>query len=343
MNSRAWPSFLAALAVCFTANQAAAHIQLTCPVARYAYSASGIKTGPCGASTGKKSNMVTHLVAGQQLLVTFTETIYHPGFFRISLDPTGADTFPAISPTPENPVMSPVLADNILPHTSAVTGGKRMFVVTIPSTPCAKCTLQLTQFMMDNPTSGYYECADVVVDAAGTPFSCGPTGAGGASGGGGGPGAGGTSGAGGGGAGTAGSTGAGGTQPGSGGASSSGTGGNATTGSGGADASGSGGAGSGGANGSGGASSGGANGSGGASSGGANASGGASSGGTNGSGGAGSGGAASGGAGSGESNNGSSGGCAYLEGDASLASTLAAFVMLALAFAGGRRRRSSPR
>jgi hypothetical protein len=342
MNSRAWPSLLAALAVCFTANQAAAHIQLTCPVARYAYSASGIKMGPCGAPTGKKSNMVTHLVAGQQLLVTFTETIYHPGFFRISLDPTGADTFPAISPTPENPVMSPVLADNILPHTSAVPGGKRMFVVTIPSTPCAKCTLQLTQFMMDNPTSGYYECADVVVDAVGTPFSCGPTGAGGASGGGGARGAGGTSGAGGGGVGTAGSTGIGGT-PGSGGASPNGTGGSTPTGSGGTDASGSGGASSGGANGSGGASSGGANGSGGASSGGATGSGGASSGGTNGSGGAGSGGAASGGAGSGESSDGSSGGCAYLEGDASLASTLAALVMLALAFAGGRRRRSSPR
>jgi hypothetical protein len=350
MNRRALTSLMVAFGVCVAANQADAHIQLTCPPARYAYSAQGIKTAPCGALTGTKSMKVTHLVAGQQLLVTFTETVFHPGFFRISLDTTGGEGFPPISPTPESPIMLPVIADNILPHTSGTSGAKRMYVVTVPNTPCAKCTLQLTQFMMDNPTSGYYECADVVVDAAGTPFSCGPTGVGGAGGPGGADGGGGKPGSGGGGGaggtaasgGTTGSAGA----PGSGGASASGTGGTDATGSGGADSSASGGSSSGGSTSTGGVSSGGATSSGGAiSSGGTNgsggaSSGGASSGGTNGGTSNGSGGSGSGGKGSGETNNSASGGCAYVGGGISLASTLGAFAAVAFALA---RRRRSPR
>ena len=89
-----------------------------------------------------------------------------------------------------NPVMAPVIADNIFPHTSGSSNAKRMFMVTIPNTPCTKCQLQLTQFMSDNPNSGYYECADIVIDdaATGTPYVCGGggmSGGGGTSGGGG--------------------------------------------------------------------------------------------------------------------------------------------------------------
>ena len=158
---------------------AEAHIQLTSPPPRYAYDAAGIKIGPC--ATGTATNMVTHLTAGQPLNVMFNETVAHPGFFRISLNTTGADTFPAISSTPENPVVAPVLADNVLFHASG-GGGPRMFTVTVPNVSCAKCTLQLTQFMSDNPTSGYYQCADVTIDSS-ADGGAGP-GSGGASGGG---------------------------------------------------------------------------------------------------------------------------------------------------------------
>jgi Lytic polysaccharide mono-oxygenase, cellulose-degrading len=231
---------------CLAAGQAVAHIQLTSPTPRYKYSATGIKTGPCGATTGTKNTVgvPTHLTAGQSLTVMFTETVFHPGFFRISLNTTGAETFPAISPTPQTAVVAPVLADNILMHTIGSSGVMRMFTVTVPSTTCAKCTLQLTQFMSDNPTSGYYECADVVIDpvgGAGGSSGGGGRGSGGSTGGGGRGGRGGTSGT----SGTSGSAGTGGSSSGSGGntfgtgGTSIGTGGSATSGSGGASTGGS--------------------------------------------------------------------------------------------------------
>jgi hypothetical protein len=185
--SRCVPVFVPVLAIVvgFSAD-AHAHIQLTSPPARFAYNAAGIKIGPCGAGTA--TNMVTHLTPGQSLNVMFNETVPHPGFFRISLDTTGADTFPPISPTPESPVLAPVLADNVLFHAAAGSGGPQMFTVTVPNASCAKCTLQLTQFMSDNPTSGYYQCADVVIDSSadgGTGAGGSPAGTGGGSGGGG--------------------------------------------------------------------------------------------------------------------------------------------------------------
>lgn len=342
MNSRVWIPFSVAVSFFVVATPASAHIALTCPPARYAYSAQGIKTGPCGATSGSKSNKVTHLIAGQQLTVTFTETIGHPGFFRISLDTTGAEGFPAISKTPMNPVVAPVLADNILPHTTAAANNtKRMATITVPSTTCAKCVLQLTQFMSDNPTSGYYECADVVIDAAGSgaDFACdgGAMGMGGKSGAGGKTGMGGSQGAGGS-TGSGGATGSGGDTHGSGGVNGGGTGGASS--SGGATSSG-GASSSGGATGSGGTtSSGGATGSGGVSaSGGVTASGGSSSsGGTTGSGGShtdGSGGASSTGSGGGKgaTDDGAGGGCAYARADAeaSIAAVAAALAALLLA------------
>ena len=344
----------AALTLIVTAGPAVAHIQLTCPPARYSYNATGIKTGPCGASGGTKSNAVTHLTAGQSLLVTFTETVYHPGFFRISVDTTGMEKFPAISSTPMNPVMAPVLADNILPHTSGSSNAKRTFMVTIPNTPCTKCQLQLTQFMSDNPNSGYYECADIVIDdaATGTPYVCG---GGGTSGGGGASGGGGRMGGGGRQGGSAGATGNGGaTGSGSGGASTAGSGGAGGGGPGGATTTGSGGSASGGAmatgsggSASGGSSSGGATGSGGVmSASGGQASGGTSSGG-NGSGGSGSGGNGSMASGSGGAkgpggNDDGSGGCSYASG-APITDLALALAVASLVSALARRRRARPR
>jgi hypothetical protein len=343
MNSRAWTSVFAALGVSVVGAQASAHIQLTCPPARYAYSATGIKMGPCGGTNGTKSNKVTHLIAGQQLSITFTETVYHPGFFRISLDTAGTEAFPAISKTPQNPVVAPVLSDNVLPHTSGSSNAKRTATITVPSTPCAKCVLQLTQFMSDNPNAGYYECADVVIDASsdGPDFSCGATGMGGKSGAGGKTGTGGNNGGGGGGGKGSGGTGEGGAT-GSGGVASTGSGG--ATSSGGASSSG-GATSSGGASSSGGSSSGGASSSAGAtSSGGITASGGSSSGGSSGSGGSssnGSGGTSSNGSGGakGETDDGA-GGCAYIVGKTSTLALATSLVGLLLALRRRTRRAS---
>ena len=328
MNPRVWLSLFSVLGVSIVGARASAHIALTCPPARYAYSAQGIKTGPCGATGGTKSNKVTHLIAGQQLAVTFTETIGHPGFFRISLDTTGTEGFPAISKTPEDPVIAPVLADNILPHTTASNNVKRTATITVPTTTCPKCVLQLTQFMSDNPTSGYYECADVVIDAAGSgaDFSCDgdTTGMGGKSGAGGNKGGGGSTSASGGAMGSGGDTaGSGGIDGGgSGGSSSSG---GATSSSGGSSSSGGATSSSGGSS-----SSGGITGSGGtSSSGGSNGSGGSPSNGSGGSSSTGSGGA------KGATDDGA-GGCAYTGADPSNLALAASLTALLL----GLRRRT---
>jgi MYXO-CTERM domain-containing protein len=161
MNTRASMVLSLGLVLTFSAGAAEAHIRLDSPTPRYDYTDTGIKFAPC--ASGSATGVVTHLQPGQPLTVMWTETVSHPGFFRISLDTSGNDAFPAISPTPQSPVTAPVLADDILPHEAGTAPIARMFTVTLPNVSCAKCTLQLTQFMSDNPTSGYYECADVTL------------------------------------------------------------------------------------------------------------------------------------------------------------------------------------
>jgi MYXO-CTERM domain-containing protein len=179
MNIRALISGSLGLALSATSAVATAHIRLDSPTPRFVYDANAVATAPC--ASGTTTGVVTHLKAGQQLTVKWTETIGHPGFFRISLNTSGTDTFPAISATPENPVTPPVLADNILPHTTMTANVARMFTVTLPNVTCTKCTLQLTQFGAAN----YYGCADVTLDPATTSPDAGTTaGTGGATGGG---------------------------------------------------------------------------------------------------------------------------------------------------------------
>ena len=66
----------------------------------------------------------------------------------------------------------PVLADNLFPHTAASVSANKAYTytVTIPNTPCTKCTLQLLQFMANHPLDPsyfYHQCADVMILGAG--------------------------------------------------------------------------------------------------------------------------------------------------------------------------------
>jgi hypothetical protein len=171
--------------VCFGfATEAAAHIELTEPKARYEVTGldTGIKGCPCGVATGtgpQESNRTCNVerdgsdpnrnverassyVAGSKLTIKFDETIDHPGRYRVAFDPEGAD-FDDFNDT--------VLAD--VPDPRDGTGAREL-EITLPNMACDNCTLQLTQVMevsVDEPVDGdnlenlstYYTCIDITL------------------------------------------------------------------------------------------------------------------------------------------------------------------------------------
>ena len=241
---------------------AEAHIKMSTPADWITTNSLGDpqKITPCGVDPTKPStftvtNAVTTLHVGDKVTFNWTETIPHDGHFRISLAINSRDELKDPTVTKMNSdgtaadveisTAYPVLADNLFPHTEASVSANKAYTysVTIPNTPCTKCTLQLLQFMANHPLDPsyfYHQCADVtILAAAGSGGSGGKGGSSGGTGGAGGN-AGRAGGTGGNITGTGGTTtGSGGTTTGTGGAISgtggatSGTGG-ATTGTGGA-------------------------------------------------------------------------------------------------------------
>src|SRR5687767_10244805 len=80
---------------------ASAHVRLEYPTPRYAPMGNddmNIKTGPCGRENDSRTtdmNRITVLEAGATIEIQFSETIDHPGFYRISFDEDGQDAFVA--------------------------------------------------------------------------------------------------------------------------------------------------------------------------------------------------------------------------------------------------------
>jgi MYXO-CTERM domain-containing protein len=212
---------------------AAAHINLDYPVSNTTDQKS---PSPCGA---RGAGTPTTLKPGETITVKWTETISHPGHFRIAFDTEGTDDLkdPTSFTDIKNPAVAPILADGLHEHQGGASNKKWEAQVVLPNVTCTKCTLQVIQVMTDKPPFGpgggndfYYRCADIVLAGAGpTDGGAGDAGdagggsdtagAGGASGGGGSPGAGGAS------AGTGGMSGAGGSTSGTGGSSGGGSGG----------------------------------------------------------------------------------------------------------------------
>jgi MYXO-CTERM domain-containing protein len=165
-------SFVAASLVC---SNLLAHVQFSYPTPRRPGSGNNdIKTGPCGCSTQACPNgdvrvpgRVTVLEPGATIMVEFTETIQHPGFYRISFDQDGQDAFEppplARSSIQMGTPMLPVLKDNI-----ADTGdADYTTMITLPNVECENCTLQLIQVMTTAMTwqedDIYYTCADIAL------------------------------------------------------------------------------------------------------------------------------------------------------------------------------------
>ena len=147
------------------ASPAYAHIALDYPTAR----ATAQKSSPCGPAGSVRGDVVTELVAGETVTVTWRETVNHPGHFRISSDDDGQDDFVEPASFTDFYTGPSVLYDDIADS----NGGVNNFDIVVPETPCDNCTLQVVQVMTDKAPYGdgndlYYQCADIRIIAAGT-------------------------------------------------------------------------------------------------------------------------------------------------------------------------------
>jgi len=129
------------------------------------------KTEPCGSTTGTPSNVVTTVQAGSKLTVVWTETLFHPGHWRIAI---ASDRGQLVTPVPvveandcvsapiETSPIAPVILDGIFPHISPSATGSYRQEITVPDVVCDHCTLQLVQFMSSHaPPCFYFHCADL--------------------------------------------------------------------------------------------------------------------------------------------------------------------------------------
>lgn len=138
---------------------ASAHITLTSPTPRTAEQ----KAGPCGAANSIRGTKVTTFAPGATITVEWDETTDHPGHYRISFDNDGNDSF-------QNPnVPTDAFPQTLVDQITDKVGGHYTQQVTLPTTPCTNCTLQLMQIMTTNVpyNSFYYQCADLTIGEGG--------------------------------------------------------------------------------------------------------------------------------------------------------------------------------
>lgn len=151
------------------------------------------KGSPCGPGNTRPfigddvqpvpaSDAVTTFHAGETISVQWQETVYHPGYFRISLAPVhAADATSADFPDPaltdpvdchyDNAAVQTVPHDNVLADGLFMvadqngTGRALMHDVKLPDEPCDACTLQVMQVMEGHPASScfYFHCAEIEV------------------------------------------------------------------------------------------------------------------------------------------------------------------------------------
>ena len=158
------------------------------------------KVGPCGgdpkgANEKLLTNVVTKVTGGSKLHLKIQETIFHSGHYRVALAVNSRNELP---PDPyavekwtekglysvwgqiQSPPQIPVLADGLFQHynkpgESASQRPKTPMApwetqIELPNINCAKCTLQVIQFMADhvyNQPGGYsyHQCADLQITA----------------------------------------------------------------------------------------------------------------------------------------------------------------------------------
>ncbi len=127
----------------------------------------GLKTGPCGGLPRTASPVV--LQAGATLQLQWEEVVDHPGRFEFYFSAANDEQFQLLK------TVADTQNSGALPHTYTAT-------ITVPTTNCTACTLQMIQVMTENPASprNYYSCADIQIQGGApaptpTPTPVGPT------------------------------------------------------------------------------------------------------------------------------------------------------------------------
>ena len=183
--------FLLAFAVAAAAVPVAvhAHFRLLEPASWLVESERGDpqKMAPCGTDPkAVQSGVIGKAVGGSKLHLKVLETIYHPGHYRVALALSSRDELPADPMTFErttergpqsvwaviqSPPQIPVIADGLFQHYTRPTAPQTYEAdIQLPNITCAKCTLQVIQFMAQhgyNQPGGYsyHHCADLQIAA----------------------------------------------------------------------------------------------------------------------------------------------------------------------------------
>jgi MYXO-CTERM domain-containing protein len=167
-----------------TPGVAQAHFTLDAPMSWMSQDVVGgpQKQSPCGdEGGGTATGAVTPFQAGETITIQWTEVVPHDGWFRIALSYNDrADLMDppyelnaagnSVDAGIENPPVAPVLVDGLFPHTAASirTPKSYSYDLTLPTTPCDKCTLQVIQIMLNHPNNRpygytYHHCADISI------------------------------------------------------------------------------------------------------------------------------------------------------------------------------------
>jgi hypothetical protein len=129
--------------------EALAHAHFIYPRPRVAQT---FKIGPCGGIPRRGTPLIAR--AGETITVEWDETVDHPGYYQILFSMGGdADFFLLLDAIPDVEIPA------------GQTRVRYSTPVTLPDAPCAEGTLQLIQYMTENPDHPelYFSCADVVL------------------------------------------------------------------------------------------------------------------------------------------------------------------------------------
>ena len=137
------------------------------------------KVAPCGEA-GMATNAVTAVQTGSMLTIKITETVFHPGHYRVALaqDQASLPAEPPVTgtqcnsvPIEQNPTL-PTLADGQLVHTTQFTGPQTMQVQLPVGMECTNCVVQVLEFMSSHaPPCFYHHCAMVTISNTAPPVT----------------------------------------------------------------------------------------------------------------------------------------------------------------------------
>ena len=142
---------------------------------------------PCGGTStdpGKPTGAITKIQGGDKLHIRIREMAFHPGFYRVALAVNSRDELPpdpeakteagpngprSVSGAIHYPPSPPVLADGLFQHI-APFDKEQEADVEIPNINCAKCTLQVIEFMAAHNRNKegdytYHHCAELQIRA----------------------------------------------------------------------------------------------------------------------------------------------------------------------------------